>query len=84
MNQYEPDDTLFRVKSSLTAITPLAPIGTGSKCHLRAGWNNSTKLPEGSTSRICEPPGPVTMSLRNWTLAARSRATSAGKSSTMR
>ena len=31
----------------------------------RAGWNNSTRFPEGSTSRICEPPGPVTISLRN-------------------
>ena len=29
-----------------------------------AGWNSSTTLPEGSSSRICEPPGPVTTSLR--------------------
>ena len=29
-----------------------------------AGWNSSTTLPEGSSSRTCEPPGPVTMSLR--------------------
>ena len=32
-----------------------------------AGSNNSTRLPEGSSSRICRPPGPATMSLRNFT-----------------
>jgi len=25
-----------------------------------AGWNSSITLPEGSSNRICEPPGPVT------------------------
>lgn len=50
----------------------------------RAGWNSSTRLPEGSTSKICDPPGPTTMSLRNWRPAARKRATSAGRSSTTR
>ena len=29
------------------------------------GWKSSTKLPEGSTRRTCEPPGPVTMSFLN-------------------
>ena len=27
-----------------------------------SGWNNSTQLPEGSSTRICLPPTPVTMS----------------------
>src|SRR5689334_17918583 len=58
----------------------------GHAAHIQrcAGWNSSTRLPDGSTSRTCEPPGPVTMSLRNFAPAARSRATSAGRSSTMR
>ena len=30
-----------------------------------AGWNSSTTLPDGSSRRICFPPGPSTMSLRN-------------------
>jgi len=50
----------------------------------RAGWNSSTRLPDGSTNRICDPPGPVTISLRNCAPASRNRATSAGRSSTMR
>ena len=33
-----------------------------------AGWNSSTTLPEGSSSKIWRPPGPVTMSLRKLTL----------------
>src|ERR1044071_349859 len=47
-----------------------------------AGWNSSIGLPEGSSSRICWPPGPVTMSLRNLSPPARSRPTSAAMSST--
>ena len=35
------------------------------------------RLPEGSQARTCEPPGPVTTSLRNGTPSARRRATSA-------
>ena len=30
-----------------------------------AGWNSSIGFPAGSSSRICWPPGPLTMSLRN-------------------
>jgi hypothetical protein len=37
-----------------------------SESQRHAGWNSATRLPEGSTSTICEPPGPVTMALRNW------------------
>ena len=51
---------------------------------LEAGWNSSTTLPDGSWSRICLPPGPSTMSLRNVAPASRSRATSASMSSTMK
>ena len=35
-----------------------------------AGWKSSIRLPEGSSMRICEPPGPVTTSLRNGTPSA--------------
>ena len=38
-----------------------------------AGWKSSTRLPEGSLSKICAPPGPLTMSFRNCTPAARNR-----------
>jgi hypothetical protein len=47
-----------------------------------AGRNSSIGLPEGSSSRICLPPGPVTMSLRKGTPSARRRLTSASMSST--
>jgi hypothetical protein len=47
----------------------------------RACSNSSTRFPEASLRRICEPPGPVTISLRNCTPAARNRATSPGRSS---
>jgi uncharacterized hydrophobic protein (TIGR00271 family) len=49
-----------------------------------AGWNSSTTLPEGSSSKIWRPPGPVTMSLRKLTPASRSRVTSVPMSATMR
>jgi hypothetical protein len=48
------------------------------------GTKSSIGLPEGSSSRICDPPGPVMMSLRKRTPAARSRVTSAARSSTTR
>ena len=35
---------------------------TGSDSHHAAGWNNSTKLPEGSFNKIRDPASPVTMS----------------------
>src|SRR5918996_1414165 len=47
-----------------------------------AGWKSSIGLPEGSSSRICFPPGPVTMSLRKCTPSARRRSTSAAMLST--
>src|SRR6266540_4158418 len=47
-----------------------------------AGWNSSMGLPAGSSSRICDPPGPVTISFRKDSPAARSRSTSAARSST--
>lgn len=45
-----------------------------------AGWNSSIGLPDGSSNTICEPPGPVTMSLRNRTPACHRRSTSAAMS----
>src|SRR5262249_31634814 len=32
-----------------------------SRCHWRRGWNSSIGWPDGSSSKICEPPGPVTI-----------------------
>jgi UvrD-like helicase family protein len=49
-----------------------------------AGWNNSTTLSDGSSSRICLPPGPSTTSLRNLAPTSRNRATSVSMSSTMK
>ena len=49
-----------------------------------AGWKSSTTLPDGSSSRICLPPGPWTMSLRKASPARRRRSTSATRSTTMR
>src|SRR5215470_14454619 len=46
-------------------------------------WKSSMRLPEGSSIQICDPPGPLTTSSRrNFTPAARSRATSALMSDT--
>jgi hypothetical protein len=39
-----------------------------------AGWNSSTGLPEGSSSRICDPPGPVTTSFDSVQVAGRGSA----------
>ena len=49
-----------------------------------AGWKSSTGFPDGSSSTICRPPGPVTMSLRNDTPPSRKRDVSASMSSTIR
>src|SRR5215217_803295 len=49
-----------------------------------AGWNSSTRFPEGSTARTWAPPGPVTISLRNLTPSSLRRSTSRWTSSTMR
>ena len=49
-----------------------------------AGWKSSIGFPDGSSIRICWPPGPLTMSLRNVRPAARRRSTSAAMSSTIR
>ena len=49
-----------------------------------AGWKSSTTFPEGSSRRICCPPGPVTISFRNATPSPRRRSTSAAMSSTSR
>jgi hypothetical protein len=58
---------------------------TSSPCRQpRAGSNSSTTLPEGSSSRICWPPGPETMSLRNVSPSARSWWTSVAMSPTIR
>ena len=49
-----------------------------------AGWESSTTLLEESWSRICLPPGPSMMSLRNRAPASRRRATTALRPPTMR
>src|SRR5260221_4965105 len=48
------------------------------------GSNSSTTLPEGSSHRICRPPGPSTMSLRKTVPRCRKSATRAGRSATVR
>jgi predicted Co/Zn/Cd cation transporter (cation efflux family) len=45
----------------------------------RRGSNNSTRLPDGSSARICRPPGPATKSLRNCMPAFLSDSTSCSK-----
>ena len=47
-----------------------------------AGWKSSIGLPDGSSSKICRPPGPLMTSLRKLTPFPRSRSTSALMSST--
>ena len=54
----------------------------GTGYYVSVGWNSSTGLPEGSSRMICEPPGPVMMSLRNLSPTPRRRSTSAARSST--
>jgi hypothetical protein len=44
--------------------------------------NNSMGLPSGSSTWICDPPGPVSIALRNFTPAVRITSTRAGKSVT--
>jgi hypothetical protein len=46
------------------------------------GSNSSIGLPEGSSTRICLPPTPSTISLRKDAPAARSASTLAARSST--
>src|SRR5580700_10574212 len=48
------------------------------------GSKSSMGLPEGSSSRICLPPTPVTMSFRNCAPAFRNLATVAARSVTSR
>ena len=75
------------VGPTLTCSRPsIANAGRACPCcvHLSAGWKSSTTLPDGSSSRICCPPGPDTMSFRNLRPAALSGATSAAMSLTTR
>src|SRR4051794_1101226 len=50
----------------------------------RTSSKSSTRLPSGSATRTCLPPGPLTTSLESGTPAARSRSTSPARSSTSR
>ena len=63
---------------------PQALVSRQGRCQAPAGWNSSIGLPAGSSSRICRPPGPLTMSFRNEIPAARSCSTSASMSPTMK
>ncbi len=58
--------------------------GPDNRAQAPAGWKSSIGLPAGSSNRICWPPGPLTMSLRNVRPAAPSRWTSAAMSLTIR
>ena len=57
----------------------LAP-GLPSLASPRVGSKSSTGLPDGSSTRICLPPTPVTMSFRKCAPAARSSSTFAARS----
>ncbi len=50
--------------------------------HAAVSWKSSTRFPEGSSTRICLPPTPVTISLRNRAPRSRRSATVASRSST--
>lgn len=67
-----------------STIAALSPCDSHRGGVMAVGWKSSTTLPEGSSSRICLPPGPLRMSLRNRAPALRKRATSASTSSTIR
>src|ERR1035437_9189575 len=45
-------------------LARLRYLGVVRKASGSVGWNSSIGLPDGSSSRICLPPTPVTMSLR--------------------
>jgi hypothetical protein len=78
MPRFDISEAHFAEKSA-----PKRPYPPDGKPSGYFGWNSSTRLPDGSTIQICDPPGPVTMSSRrNFTPAARSRATSALMSET--
>ena len=49
-----------------------------------AGSNSSMGLPSGSSSWICLPPGPTSISLRKWSSAFFSRSMQVGRSETRR
>ena len=46
------------------------------------GWKSSMTLPDGSSQRICDPPGPFRISFRNRVPVDFKLATSDGKSLT--
>src|SRR5216684_2563031 len=48
----------------------------------KIGSNSSMGLPDGSSTRICLPPIPVTISLRKWAPALRSASTVVARSET--
>ena len=58
------------------------PVCRRHRHHFRGGSNSSMGLPAGSSRRICLPPKPVTMSLRNRAPALRSVSTSRARSRT--
>jgi hypothetical protein len=53
-----------------------------SRASRRAGSNSSIGLPDGSSTRICRPPTPSTISLRNRAPCSRNRATISVRSPT--
>src|ERR1035438_2965001 len=56
--------------------------GGSSRASGKAGSNSSTGLPDGSSTRICWPPTPATISLRNLARFLRNFSTVAAKSGT--
>src|SRR5262249_59089107 len=72
-------EKLPTVATSVTRL--LAPSGAAASWELVQSAGGRLKQLDEITRRICDPPGPVTISLRNSTRAARSRATSANAGS---
>ena len=49
------------------AAPDIMPVEAANDPPRYAGWKSSTTLPDGSSQRICWPPGPLTISFRKVT-----------------
>src|SRR5262245_25425603 len=79
------DEELDRLPGHYRGVLcDLAPSALGLGRSYFAGSNNSTGLPSGSSTWICLPPGPFSISLRKRSPAFFSASTRVGRSSTSR
>src|SRR6185503_19234528 len=76
---------LYSQLATLLSVDPFVSCARSEReGRYRAGSNSSIGLPSGSSIRICLPPGPVSISLRNWIPACFKAVMHAGKSATVR